>query len=355
MWPACRLRKNLSSKCACRLTPTEEILHAGAQHCTLDRSGRGFRGDVGFNRRDFHTPRPQSWHFGRTCRREASLRPRSLAGHFSLGQRVGSPPVNATISRCRMSRVRLRANSSAVPSAAIANGDWLWLQSLDMNLTGSAVTGLRAGNGTSTNGGGSRNLSLSFDRLGLIASPFNCLDSAVHVELAADDVRLSAKDDGAARSFSIDLKDGRLILEIDRKDLEKLVRALVNEALRSEGIEITAVELEFEPLGSRALKIRSRLTAKRRIVSATLEGAGVLVVDAALNARLKDFQLRGDGVVASLVARLVRPQLEKLASQEVSLRVAVLGSLSLTEIEFQASEKLRIAARFESNREGHLR
>src|SRR5262245_30040865 len=177
-----------------------------------------------------------------------------------------------------MSRVRRRAKSTSNSSAAAPpSGDWLWLQSLNLNLSGSAVTGLRAGINQSTNGDGARSLSLSFDRLGLLASPFNCLDSPVHLELSADDVQLSAHDDGATRSFSIDLNDGRLILEIDRNDLESLVQTLVNETLRSEGVAVSAVDLDFESLGPRALKIHSRLTAKKRFVSATLEGAGLLV------------------------------------------------------------------------------
>src|SRR5262245_19518364 len=251
-----------------------------------------------------------------------------------------------------MSRVRRRVKSTAAsPPATPANGDWLRLQSLNLNLGGSSLTGLRAGKFPETNGNGARSLSLNVDRLGLVASPFNCLDSPLHVELAAGGLRRSAHGGREARSCSINLKDGRLTLEIDRKDLAALVKTLVNEALRSEGVSVSAVALEFESLGPRALQIQSRLTAKKRFVSATLEGTGQLVVNDALQARLEDFQLRGEGVIASIVARLLRRQLESLIGQELSLGIGVLG-LSLKDIQFAASEKLRIIAGFGSNRNG---
>jgi hypothetical protein len=215
-----------------------------------------------------------------------------------------------------------------------------------MNLSGSGIKGLQTGQSRSNGESQGRRLSLGFDQLEVAASPFHCLDAPVHLKLQASDVQLTTREHKSGRSFSIDLNDGRLSIEIDRNDLERLVLKVADETLRSEGINVAAVKLDFETLGTRVLKIQSRLTAKKGFVTAMLEARGLLTVNESLQARLEDFQLRGEGVIAKLVAGYLRPRLETILRQDLALGISVLGCLSLTDIEFHASETLRIIGRF---------
>ena len=243
-------------------------------------------------------------------------------------------------------RKRGRAKNKGSSSAIPPGGDWLRLQSLDMNLSGSGIHGLQTGQDSPRGGGQARPLSLGLEKLEVTANPFHCLDAPVQLKMAASGIEFKSQELNGVKSFSIDLREGRIALEIDRADLEELVLKLAREALRPEGIDVRKVKLGLESLSRRDLRIRARLTAQKGFVTATLEISGVFVVNDSLQGRLEDFEIRGEGVIASLVARYLRPQLESAMQQELELGIAVLGCLSLTDIEFHAADTLRIVGRF---------
>lgn len=229
------------------------------------------------------------------------------------------------------------------PRSIDASGDNLSaIQSLRIDLSGAALN--RDIRPPKTGGGGTPVEIAQFDLLG----------APVHFEKAPIELRLTAA--GAKAEFAIadgqgtlELKSaasGNVSVTIARQALEALLHSFAVEAAARQGFEVRKTTLNFTQEGPRTVTFRAEVTAKVFVMSASLALTGRLAVDDALNARLSNLALDGDGMILKLAGSFAKPHLDRLEGREFALMTFAPAGLRLRDVQMTAGEALHIRAEF---------
>ena len=218
------------------------------------------------------------------------------------------------------------------------------LEKLRIDLTGAAISQqppkLKAGQPL----GGT----LEVQALELLGEPLIAAGSPVRLRLEARETVLREHSaQGADRLLQLErAQDGKLSLEIQRRDLEQLVHAIAREAARGHGADITSLKLELQATGGRTVNLESEVVAKFGFVKATLNLTGQAKLDDDLQLHLSDLDVKGSGMAAGLATSFIRPQLEKAQRQPISLAAFSLSGVRLRDVRISTGETVRLEAEF---------
>ena len=230
--------------------------------------------------------------------------------------------------------------------AVVLEGDFPRLDALRLDLTGARFDRRSTGSRAATH-----QEALCFIRaLHASGQPIYVEDVPVELALHADDVVLAAADaaDGTGKVAVFQRAGGgKLELSVKRADLERALFSAGQEAASSKGAEVKSVNLQLESQGQRALAIRATVEAKAIFFTTTVVVSGVAEIDDQLNARLRDLQCDGDGMIGKMAAGVLRPKFEQLQERVFPLGGAVRG-FALRNVTVSGGEELRIAADFAS-------
>jgi hypothetical protein len=139
------------------------------------------------------------------------------------------------------------------------------------------------------------------------------------------------------------VKDGQITGTIDRRELESAVLQAARLAAQPHGIAVQRVELALAAPDPHQLQIDATITAKK-LVTAIIHVRGRASVDDRLNARLSNLRVEADGVVGKLAAGMLRPHLQKLEGQQVSLLAFLPSHLKLHDVSVRAGASLEVSA-----------
>ena len=183
---------------------------------------------------------------------------------------------------------------------------------------------------------------------------FELLGVPVYFEKAPVEVRLAAS--GVKAGMGITEGHGSLVLksavsgtvsvEATREALESFLQAVATEAAKKQGFEVRKTTLAFTQEGPRTVTFRAEVTAKVFVMSATLALTGRLAIDDALNARISNLALDGDGMILKLAGSYAKPHLDRLEGREFSLLAFTPGGLRLRDVELTAGNSLLVRAQF---------
>jgi hypothetical protein len=238
------------------------------------------------------------------------------------------------------------AARDVVAREVTAQGPWPALDLLQIDLTGAKITRdqrLDASAGTKAGG-------FTVKRFELVAAPGEFEATPITAAIHADDATFEIACADEANSL-LQLRraaHGEVTVEVARADLERLLLALAAQAAGEHGVEIKAVQLSFSSRGPRAISVKADVTAKMFIATATVALSGDLEVDDQLIARLSSLRFIGEGMVANLAGGFIRPQLAKLEGRAFPLMSFSLGEITLRDVQLDAGETLRLAAKFAS-------
>jgi hypothetical protein len=152
------------------------------------------------------------------------------------------------------------------------------------------------------------------------ANPLRLRDVKASIETRATDASLAYGRNRGGEPLLVlqQVKEGRFSATIDRRELESAVLQAARAAAEPHGIAVQRVELALTAPDPHQLQIDATITAKK-LVTAVVHVSGRASVDDGLNARLCNLRADADGVVGKLAAGLLRPHLQKLEGQQVSL------------------------------------
>ena len=184
-------------------------------------------------------------------------------------------------------------------------------------------------------------------RLEVSATPFLLCDAPVQFRLTADAARFDFARGADGRPVLVlnAARSGEIDAQIRRADLQTLVRALAHAAAAKHGATIEDVDLSLTTLGPRALGFEAKITASM-FMKTTVQVTGWLEIDDALNAHFSKLTCEAGGMVGSMAAGFIRPQLVKLQSQPIPLANLPLGGVKLRDVKIDAGEPLRVQAWF---------
>lgn len=189
----------------------------------------------------------------------------------------------------------------------------------------------------------------SAEKFSLTAKPLLLEGVPAQLSMTASDVGLaSAEGGGHLLLVPQRAKDGHLHLEIQRADLETLIRKVASEVAGKQGVEIKETHLEVTSRGPRDLSFRAEVVGKVFVMTAPITLTGDASIDDDLNLHLSNLQIGGSGMIANMASGFAQPHLKKAQSQPISLGMFTLGTLKLRDIQLAGGDTLRLEARFGS-------
>ena len=191
---------------------------------------------------------------------------------------------------------------------------------------------------------------VSAGRLEAVARPLYIRDAAIELSLTADAARFDYGRDvtGKAMLLLLEAKNGQVTIQIARSALDTLVISAAREAARAHGVQILETTLNLTQLDPRSVSADIRIKAKKLFITATLFLKGKLSVDDALNAKVYDLSVTGEGMLGELAGGAIRPHLQQIDGKSFPLTALPLGEVRLQDLSLTIGDPLKVHATFGS-------
>ena len=170
------------------------------------------------------------------------------------------------------------------------------------------------------------------------------------LEFQASDVRLDVSKDvrGNFAPKVSGAKDGSVLFEIARGELESMLLAFAQAAAAEQGAKVESTALTLTAIGDRAVQASVKVKAKKSFIPATVNVAGRMDVDDHLNVTFSSIVCTGDGMIGSVVANVLAAKLQPFNGKTLPLAGQYLQNVSLQSLKVDVGDPLRIAATFGS-------
>jgi len=230
----------------------------------------------------------------------------------------------------------------------IDGGKFPALKSVSINLDGATV---------STNkpppkpiGTGKRQPGPSVTKLDLTASPIQYEQAKLNLKLTAAGLQFDFDRDKTGNPLLVltDAKSGKVDARISKDDIESLLKEAAGVAAKQQGIKIQDLELELKKAGPLAVVADVRVTAKKMMMTGTIRITGRLDIDDELNATVSDLDCKGEGMIGTAAAGIVKKKLTPYEGATVPLMAFSLGDVALRDLKIDLKKDLHVTAAFGS-------
>jgi hypothetical protein len=232
----------------------------------------------------------------------------------------------------------------------MAEGSFPSLTQLALNLTGASMKP----DYRPARPQGARQPAVYVRQFQLHGRPVHYEQSPINLELVAEDMQFEFTRDALGRSL-LDpsaARHGQLHASITQTDLQTLFLAAVRQAAAEHDAAVEQGEIKLTSQGERAAHVHLRVVASKKVfltrVQATIHAEGRLDVDDSLNATFSGLSCKGEGVVGTLVAGMVRQEIKHWEGRSLPLATIGLGSLRLRDLRIRCENGLHVQAAFGS-------
>ena len=186
--------------------------------------------------------------------------------------------------------------------------------------------------------------------LDISGHPLYVRDAAVDLSLSAADARFNYDRDADNRPILLlaDAKNGAVTIKVRKQDLDALVLTAAREGAAKQGVQILESQLTLTQVNDRSLAAEVRVKAKKMFMTATLHLTGKLAIDDALNVRISDVTITGEGMLGEVASAGIRPHLQQVNGKEFPLTALPLGDVRIRDVRVQVGDTLIVTAGFGS-------
>lgn len=117
-----------------------------------------------------------------------------------------------------------------------------------------------------------------------------------------------------------------------RKDIEAAARAMLGDELRKRGFTLTALDIELENLGPRALSVRAEATVRKSVVRAAVEVTAEARIDDALVLSVRDAEISSSNPIVSALVAPFRSRIAAVAGRRIDLAALLPAGVSVTDV-----------------------
>jgi len=237
------------------------------------------------------------------------------------------------------------SNGSAVK---VEGGRYPSVAKLKVNLDGATVSATEPP--PKPTPAGKRHPGIAVSQLDLVGRPIKYEKSKLDLTLKARDVRFDFARDKKGHPLLVltDAADGQVKAQIAKADLQALLLAAARELAAQQHITVQELDLSLAQQGARAVTADVRVKAKKMVMTGVIHFKGKLEVDEELNATVSDLSAAGEGVVGTMVAKLVQPRLKPFEGRQFPLMTFSLGDVSLRDLKIAVKKDVEVTARFGS-------
>ncbi|MEY2480761.1 MAG: hypothetical protein QOI04_1688 [Verrucomicrobiota bacterium] len=142
--------------------------------------------------------------------------------------------------------------------------------------------------------------------------------------------------------------DGKIDINISKRDLEDVLTALARAEASKRGVAIEHVDLVLETRGPRSIGAVVNVAVRKAFFSAKIKIAGHLDIDDQLLAKLSNLSCKGEGAIGSLACGVLTPILQRANNRSFSLIALPMGEVQLRDVQIAAGDQISVQARFGS-------
>jgi hypothetical protein len=240
----------------------------------------------------------------------------------------------------------LKKHGITAKGVKVSGGTYPAVNELTLDLTGATVTRETRLPVAKAN----RDDGVTVAHFSLKAAPLRLEKTPVRLTLEAHDTRLKFGQDEKKQAALVLTAAGKgeVEVQVQRGDVEELIRSMAAEAAAEHGVDIKDVRLAVATQGPRAVSFRAEVKAKMFVMSATITVSGEATIDDQLNARVSNLKCSGDGMIGNLASGFIKPYFDKIERNPIALMALPLGPVKLRDISLEAGEALTLSAKFSS-------
>lgn len=234
-------------------------------------------------------------------------------------------------------------------STVAAKGDrFPHIATLKVNLDGASVIGKAPPPKPIPSG--KRQPGIEVERLDVSAQPIKYEKSKLDLTIKASGVNFDFGRDKKGNPLLVltDARNGQVDAQISKKDIQSLLLAAAQEVGEQQKVKIQDLQLTLAQEGARSIAADVKVTAKKMLVSSTLELHGELEIDDELNATVRNLQASGEGVIAMMVSKVVQSKLKPYEGKTFPLVTFSLGDITLRDLKINVKKDVQVSARFGS-------
>lgn len=158
------------------------------------------------------------------------------------------------------------------------------------------------------------------------------------------ELSLSAAGHEDQRRMAIDVSQGQLVVETPLADLERVISLIIQERARAQGVTIKNVTLRLQGVRPRELDLFVTVSAKQGFLSATVEVRARVTINETFHARVSGVEVHGQGMLGSVVAVWLRPQMKQIEQEEYHISSLLPGNLRINDVRLEVDQRIRIIA-----------
>src|SRR2546422_1410299 len=184
---------------------------------------------------------------------------------------------------------------------------------------------------------GKREPGIEVEQLEIAGHPIQYGQNQLDLSLDARGVKFDYGRDKKGQPLLVlaDAKEGHVEAKISQSDIESLARAAAEVAARQQGIRIEGLDLSLTSRGPRSLAVDARVKAKKMLVSGVIHVKGKVEVDDEMNATVSGLECKGEGVVGTMVAGVVKGKLKPFDGKVFPLMTFSLGDVALRDLKIE--------------------
>jgi hypothetical protein len=184
----------------------------------------------------------------------------------------------------------------------------------------------------------------------LSGKPIKIDAASLTLDLSTQAARIRIWRDRSGRAFWAVSSAGTGSIHLDflTRELEGLLMSLLTPwAQKHHGIAIRKIELSLKPIDDRSLTADVTITAAKSFLTAVLRVGGRLSIDDHLNAHLENLSCRGEGMVGTAAAAMIRPKLEAVFEKPIPLATFLGPGIRLNGVKLSVTDRVAVDARWE--------
>lgn len=180
-------------------------------------------------------------------------------------------------------------------------------------------------------------------RLEVVAHPVSVEGVPVQVDVAASGVPFAWATSSTDQLFievqppsESDPVVGTARISAPRREIVAAARTVLGAELAKRGFTLTALDLQLENLGPRALSVRAEAKVKRSVVRAAVEVTAEARIDDALVLSIRDADISSSNPIVSALVAPFRPRIAAMAARRIDLAALLPAGVSVTDVSLVA-------------------
>jgi hypothetical protein len=191
--------------------------------------------------------------------------------------------------------------------------------------------------------------SLHVENLEFVARPLLVEKARLLIGMTASDARLDVRRDKRGRPMLTlsGAQDGRITMEVSRKDIDDLLLESAREEAGKYGVAVDRIRLKLNVVDNRSLRVDLKADVRiGTLLPAGLRFRARMDVDDDLNGRITKLSCDGDQLLGPLISSIIDPQLNKYEGKKRPLVGFVYGKMKLRDLSINVDDGFKLDAGF---------